>query len=377
MIAIQVISYLSPFLLLIITISYLISILWSYFFHRYFFGEIINLSNPDIVRGKIDIHRFLEFCGIMIKETPNENTSSNLDANSFLKKLCVKNKNLLLRRIIMFGLSHDYFYASYYKDCLIKNKDFNEQCPLRDNENKLLKKYYHYYKERKYIECKTTNDLSRYGCERHQERKRLRDYIIFSNWFNVSAAAIFFFLIIVFHWIIALFFNEYMWYESAIYFLKQIIFIFILIRVISRAIEVSVAFYNDVVKVKMNSDLSFGDRATTLKRGNRISLAVHSYIEFVLLFAILYYSKSDWINSSLVSITKNPLGCLDYVLYSAAVSAFNFSFDNTIYTLGKFVHVLQVFLSIILVVLSLATYLGLRDEMNEYEKVDWEEEREK
>ncbi|HDX9652507.1 TPA: hypothetical protein ROY23_002973 [Bacillus wiedmannii] len=313
----------------------------------------------------------------MIKETPNENTSSNLDANSFLKKLCVKNKNLLLRRIIMFGLSHDYFYASYYKDCLIKNKDFNEQCPLRDNENKLLKKYYHYYKERKYIECKTTNDLSRYGCERHQERKRLRDYIIFSNWFNVSAAAIFFFLIIVFHWIIALFFNEYMWYESAIYFLKQIIFIFILIRVISRAIEVSVAFYNDVVKVKMNSDLSFGDRATTLKRGNRISLAVHSYIEFVLLFAILYYSKSDWINSSLVSITKNPLGCLDYVLYSAAVSAFNFSFDNTIYTLGKFVHVLQVFLSIILVVLSLATYLGLRDEMNEYEKVDWEEEREK
>ncbi|EMA6345068.1 hypothetical protein U3450_004134 [Bacillus cytotoxicus] len=162
-------------------------------------------------------------------------------------------------------------------------------------------------------------------------------------------------------------------FTEAPYIIIDLIYIFLLIRLISRSIEIGLAFYNDTVKAKMNSDLLIGERSTNLKRGNRISLAVHSYIELILLISPLYFMKPELITPILLDKHQQSFLYLDYILYSASVSAFNISFDMVNLTsLGKFIHVLQVFMSIILVVLSVATYLGFKDNMNEFEKADWE-----
>ncbi|WP_156932059.1 hypothetical protein [Bacillus sp. J37] len=62
----------------------------------------------------------------------------------------------------------------------------------------------------------------------------------------------------------------------------------------------------------------------------------------------------------------------DVFLYSSSVTFFNYSFDPKINSeIWKLFHALQVFLSIVLVVLSIATYIGMKDEMNSKEKMSF------
>jgi hypothetical protein len=113
-------------------------------------------------------------------------------------------------------------------------------------------------------------------------------------------------------------------------------------------------------------------KSSNLKRGDRISLAIHSYAELILLFACVYFLSGSGINNNLEGLSMTSF--LDFLLYSASVSSFNFSLELEATTYGKIVHVTQVLTSMTLIVLSIATYIGMRDEMSVYEKIEWEED---
>ncbi|MEC0305048.1 hypothetical protein [Terribacillus saccharophilus] len=142
-------------------------------------------------------------------------------------------------------------------------------------------------------------------------------------------------------------------------------FAFLLLHTLSRGIEIVYAFYKDVVSSRMNSELEIDEKLSNLKRGNRISLAVHSYLEMALIFGIIYFIQPA------TSKLSEGGSLLDSILYSFSVMAFNFSFDKSFITLGGVLHVTQVFIGITLVVLSIANYLGMKDTMSEFEKSDW------
>ncbi|TCJ86380.1 UNVERIFIED_ORG: hypothetical protein EDC93_1011119 [Bacillus cereus] len=274
-------------------------------------------------------------------------------------------------------VSPDYLSARIFKFSLENDNSYNRECPNR-NKNKVVVKEMKINKLRVYqvkdthaylntnVKCEYNSKEDRYDCERHQEKKRLQGFVIYSNWANVATSCM---LLIV-----SLYIHKFIGGDGKNILIK-IAFIFIIVRLISRSIEVAFAFYCDVVRTKMTRDLSIGERSTNLKRGHRISLVVHSYFEFVILFSILYFLEPIWINGDVLSGLKNYI---DFILYSASVSAFNISFDtNKLTTLGKIIHTLQVFLSINLIVLSIATYLGFQDKMNDFEKADWREENPK
>ncbi|SFK73875.1 hypothetical protein SAMN04488573_1011270 [Bacillus sp. 5mfcol3.1] len=317
--------------------GYIVSVIWSYYFHFKIFKKIT--------------------------ET-NKGEKTNLDIKiwgDYLVNYRIENDISIIKLIYLLILSHDLFFANVFKFSIEENHHFNKECPMRKPKSYSGRsKHLHNYNNRE-IDCFNKRESGKYGCEMHQEKKKKTYFVIYSNWVNVIMAIILFFIVTT------------ITYLAESIAILDWLFILVLIRLISRAIEIGLAFYNDVVKTKMNSDLSIGRRSTNLKRGNRISLAVHSYLELVLIFGMLYQLKPEWISKILIVESHSPLYFIHGILYSASVSAFNISFDiEKLTLLGEFIHALQVFLSIILVVLSIATYLGLKDEMNEYEKADWE-----
>lgn len=259
-------------------------------------------------------------------------------------------KECYSRKFLIFVISPDYMYAKIFKEILyILSK--RDTCIRRDASYE-----FHTYRG-KDMKCEFHSNTKEFECELHEKKRRRKLYILGCNWANLSVISI---LTVILIFSISPD-NSEEWY-------KKLIFVFVFLHTLSRVIEISYAFYKDVVKARMKRDLNIGEKRSTLKRGNRISLAVHSYLEVTLLFSLLYY-----LNPTLFNDPKgdNFFECL---LYSFSVSAFNISFDNNFPIFQKFIHVVQVFTNINLVVLSIANYLGMEDSMSEYEKADWEEE---
>ncbi|WP_131701098.1 hypothetical protein [Bacillus wiedmannii] len=330
------------------------------------------------------IFHYLIFIAVFRKYTLKKESENKTDekvkgikvlVNCFKNYICYtkskKEKTVLsfVKEIIFNVFSPDYFFARVFKYSLENNNSYNKICPNRAFYRTKSKcegipgaKHKHLYLGEKVI-CEYNLKEDRYDCEKHQEKKRLQKFVIYSNWVNVLSACILF--------IVCMILDLYLESEDTNGYIK-FAFIFVTVRLISRAIEVAIAFYSDVVRTKMTRDLSIGERSTNLKRGHRISLVVHTYLEFVILFSILYFLEPIWINRDALSGLTNYM---DFVLYSASVSAFNISFDTkNLTTLGKMIHTSQVFLCINLIVLSIATYLGFQDKMNSFEKADWRKE---
>lgn len=347
-----------------ILISYAVSVVWSWWFHFNIFKKVVITHKPELKLTLCSKVILINFYRVFRGEKNNYINFNYKEKNVKHKVQPIQYKSFLFN-LLKFLFSYDYYFASYFKE-LLKDKQFNDLCPLRDVYTAQYKCRHNYLN--RLIDCQKKGKTISYGCERHQEKKRLKDFVIFSNWFNVLSAAILVMLTMFLYEVYSL-----LEIKKSTLNIFEIMMVFIVIRLISRAIEVTIAFYYDVVRVRMHPDLTIGERSTNLKKGNRISLAIHSYIEFVLLFSMLYYLNPNSINSVLVAKEYIEFSYLDFLLYSASVSAFNVSFDmQSLTVFGKVLHALQVFLSINLVVLSLAAYLGLTDGMNEYEKADWE-----
>jgi hypothetical protein len=242
--------------------------------------------------------------------------------------------------------SPDYFYANAFKS-LLWDDLLNIKCKKQTN------------KKDKTHDCKLLIvEPALYECELLNKKDRRKDFIIFSNWTNVIISCLLVVLALV--------------CKINTISLK-LIFTVIIFRVLSRIIEIIIAFYQDVVRAKMDKDsLEIGYRSSNLKRGHRISLAFHSYVEIVILYSLIYLLSKDL--GYFYTVSSNDMkSYLDFFLYSMSVSAFNFSFTMDFTTFQKLIHISQVFSNITLVVLSIASYIGMKDNMSPIEKKRWKD----
>lgn len=139
----------------------------------------------------------------------------------------------------------------------------------------------------------------------------------------------------------------------------------IFIRFISRAIEIGLAFYYDVIKNQTNG------RNTFLNGTNRTVLAIYSILELAILSGYIYLQNTIYINQEfLISANVFTFSSLLYMLIlsimkAVAVNIFNISYNGDIIFIGLrnlinyFVHIVQVIISVILITLSVANYINL------------------
>jgi hypothetical protein len=201
-------------------------------------------------------------------------------------------------------------------------------------------------------------------CQWEMNKHRKRDFIIFSNWINVIK-------IICTTILIMLFWGGQGW------FTQIIVYIFIL-HLISRSYEIITAFYNDVVREeakRFENETHYKYvnrwRNSSITRPTRISLAIHSLLEMILSFALLYYilfliyPKLQTMIGYHFDITSYSTieSYMKFLLYSASVSIFNVSYDKMSSIWVSIIHVWQVGVSLVLIILSLAAYLNLNDKL--------------
>lgn len=262
-----------------------------------------------------------------------------------IKKMDVIKKNILIY------MSPDYHYALFYKDRLKSEIKANEKENIfRDEEG--------------------------YGAIEWDRIKIERKFFVkYSNWLNVYFIIFVSFIVLIldrlnFH---GIFFD--------------VIFYFLLVRLLSRGIEIIIAYYNDVVNINFKifkKDKKEGIyinnkkekiyiknwKSSAIGKSSRISLAIYTLFEMIVTFSLLYY----FIISGNLIITPNDIpisyhsSYFDVVLYSLSVNLFNFSYMSNTLLIWRILHVAQVFIGFVLIVLSLAGYLGLDERIIEREK---------
>lgn len=164
-------------------------------------------------------------------------------------------------------------------------------------------------------------------------------------------------------------FNEY----SEVFLI--VCFGIVLIRFISRSVEIIYSFYNDIIEFKKVTKTTFLDGS------NRIILALFSLAELSILAALLNFihyfyigdylengDASDGLLNGLNIIFSTIHILLLSIMKSFSISFFNFSYPGDIGLVGvsKFilllVHLIQVIVSVVLITLSIANYLALPKE---------------
>ncbi|KLA29508.1 hypothetical protein [Bacillus cereus] len=266
-----------------------------------------------------------------------------------------------------FVYSPDYHFASYFKSRI---KEFH-----KNQSSKLHKCEEHTYISKKDKLCIHCWDSI---------KNANKFFIEFSNWINL----IYTFLLVLLAFSFIFIQND----------IANLIFLFyLLFRTLSRSTEIIFAFYKDVVRVNfaLFEDLSQKNKAeriiymhkwrySNLRKPARISLAVHSLIEMALTFSLLYFlvtkvfyeqmlqspsivnliSYSNLMHydtmKNLINFSSN---FYNYFLYGVSMSFFNFSYTNYNLWIWNLLHVWQVIVSIVLIILSVASYLGLEDNM--------------
>ncbi|MCM3568989.1 hypothetical protein [Neobacillus mesonae] len=254
-------------------------------------------------------------------------------------------------------LSPDYLYTSWFKNDI---KYHHKNCKDRNCENDCLRDNY-----------------GRGICLKAWDSIRIRTkfFIELSNWGNLTASTLLVCMAFLFaginHWSI------------------YILYLLIMIRTLSRAIEILYAFYKDIVRVDdkvfsyhFNSDKSHTVtiyihdwKNSLLLKSSRVSLAVHSLAEMVLLFSSIYFFLSSFYAGSSIDcflneniVTIEHFGFINYLLYSFSVSLFNFSFTSFPSFYWMLAHVIQISLSFVLTIMSIANYLGLNTSMLDRDK---------
>lgn len=347
------------------------------FFNYIFIGTTFLLYNFICF-----LQRYLSY-SVIKNTTDNVYKKNSIEyfSKSFLNKLwCSIKKYLAITSCgeVINLISPDLFFSKFFKHELTKNEVSNDNSP-----NEL------YYSIGKNGESYSNIEWCRIKIER-------KFFIEWTNWLNI--------IITVLSVIISV---------SLFYFgsEKSILIIsiwFLIFRVISRGIEISIAFYSDVVQVQSQvfkkatgtrytgEVIHQGDKhdineyimrykngivcefyeeenivyidkfkSSILRSEARISLAMHTLIELFYLYSAIYI-LCDWsygLDNKLEVIS--PLKAL---LISMSLGVFNISYsmDYNNLILGV-IHVSQVFLSVILILLSLAQYLSKSDNINENE----------
>jgi hypothetical protein len=261
--------------------------------------------------------------------------SLNKDTTSNKKRLL-----LILKSSLLWLFSPDYFYALSFK---------NKICD-----------------EHKHIKC--SNNTCPSDCYVDTDgicllawdtiKIKMKYFVIFSNWNNVILSSIIA-IITVLSW----------GYNNGI---TDLLFSIIIFRVISRFLEISIAFFKDVVRVDDKLFIREDDQDTIyihrwkntfLLKSGRISLAIHSIVEVIILFSLIYYfiynTAGDQKDIKTMIGNNNDLNFINFFLLSASVSFLNFSYTSFCNIFWSVAHVSQVILSLVLISLSIASYIGL------------------
>ncbi|KML27652.1 hypothetical protein VL12_21165, partial [Rossellomorea marisflavi] len=152
---------------------------------------------------------------------------------------------------------------------------------------------------------------------------------------------------------------------------------FLILRLISRGLEVIVAFYKDVVRTNEkvffktekrdnNSEVETkfiqDYKNSILLPKSRISLAVHSLVEFSVLFAITYY-----LIYRIMYQTEMPY--IETLFYSSTLGVFNISYKASSSILLNGLHFWQIMISCVLILIAVAQYVGLNKPFSNEEQL--------
>ncbi|WP_283154137.1 hypothetical protein [Guptibacillus hwajinpoensis] len=271
-------------------------------------------------------------------------------------------------RVFNWVVSPDYEFAKHYKNRFKELYYKNKECQC----------------DKRKIYTNTIDDIEL--CIQCYDTVRFMNkfFIKFSNWLNLVTTSILGSITLILT----------MFYPNN--FLISFLFALIIYRIISRSFEIIIAFYQDVVHVNARIFIKgFGGKKylhawknSFIRKPMRISLAVHSLLEILILFTIVYFLIFNLFGSELLisdsidysienqQIVENPVienyitqnKIYEFLLYAISVTFFNVSYVNYGYWLWTLLHVWQVFLSIVLIILSIAAYLGFSDEVYERER---------
>lgn len=271
----------------------------------YVVGTLVNLFATGILhRVALKISSCLLYESLLVK---------------FLKKLKEYTK---YAKYIMWVVSSDYCIAKFIKN-KIKLTNYLDSSGQEDKKNDWRK-------------------------NEKEDEKKLRFFIQISNGLNLIFSLV---LIIIF-------------FISANLKINYMMFCFILIRAISRSVEICYAFTKDVIK-KANKN-------TKLNSGDRIILGISSYIEVILNYTLVYYILSQFGNV--------PLLFGNFCDYKKISSAFFRSVGISTFTgisVGNLdvYSVVQLFTSLSLVYFAFASYIGNINSKNDDEKRKAEESK--
>lgn len=180
------------------------------------------------------------------------------------------------------------------------------------------------------IRLKKISELVR---EETEDEIILRRFIQISNWVNLLFSLIF--LVV-----------PYAYIDIKIMFFVAS---FILIRSISRSIEITYAFTKDVIKKE--------NKSSRLTSGERIILGINSYVEIILNYSLVYY---------ILALTQSEIKFGDFskindlsdaIFRSVGISSFTGIGVNNF----DFIAIIQLFSCLSLVYFAFASYIGNKD----------------
>ena len=354
-------------------------------FSTYFFFQVVLAWGLNVLCSLI-IHRII-YCKTK-KGINKQKITYNYKKKQrpiLQSKIPLKNIFNKIRMLLILIFSPDLFWANIYKGKL-KNYNLAIDIPpplvIIDNDG---------------IDVKNWNTI----------KILFQNFIIKSNWLNVCISIIITLVITIF-----------IVWQTPVKIgigILQFLFICVFIRLVSRGLEIALAFYKDVVKV--DSKLFFevkieknkakdsntysivaiqrtkyinGFKSSLLREGTRLSLAVHSLLElfitfglaFFLLFNILsildesYFfptsnsfsleiesnhinpTKEDIKITSTADISISAPSYVEAFLFSSSLGLFNISYVTYQNILISILHFYQVLLSAILILLSIARYIN-------------------
>ncbi|PDZ41603.1 hypothetical protein CN520_28685 [Bacillus cereus] len=319
------------------------------------------------VTQEMHFHAGENIKGVETDEQPDEQTEE--------KTNCEKIKNWSLSKIdgLFRGLKKlfdqtvniDYTIASRYKKELEEKIFIECRCDCKNNTK---------YVSEKNGRCINCYDLYKFSN---------KFFIKFSNWLNVACVAFGMFLLLI-----SLIFGDFCKELKDMFII--VLFTMLSYRLISRSLEIGRAFYSDAVRVdskifvlnenqSSKCDLTYKEKIylhkwknSYIRKPMRISLAVHSLFELTLMFAMMYILTFLIFNVGALDTSKvgeyiTGTGIYEFLLYSISLSFFNISFINYGLLAWNILHVWQVAMSMILIILSLAAYLGEGDDVSERE----------
>ncbi|MFJ7676762.1 hypothetical protein ACIQXQ_01705 [Peribacillus sp. NPDC097198] len=289
----------------------------------------------------------------LAKKFPPDSTENEINKDKKKSTLVDKVESLVrkCKQVIIFVVSPTFVYAKCFKDKL--ERESLQYITVECTSKKCFK-------------GKLDKDDKENRCECYWEtiQNQKRDILQYINWINL--------LLVIF-----LYFLYGFLFLSKVGFFVELFLVTFILHFISRSIEIVYAFYIDVVRVNLRVFVNAENikvinewRNSSLQKSTRISLAFHSLLEVIISFVIIYvayiYFNGSFHNGSIDIDFSYPLKLSDYyslLMYSFSVSVFNVSLINHKNDFSWLIHIWQVGLSINLIILSLAYYIGMDNKM--------------